>query len=952
LAAALAVPLALLAAFAAMQVRGAYNAADRIKHQTQVAKSATGPAGVVNVLVNERNYQSLRVIGLEQLVEAKKTTAAQTTGRTNLAVGMFRSQLQNLGKAAAANYAAALQGVSSTIEPIRGEAEKLASGTSLANAKDASALFDSYSKLIDKFLDADQSAALQIDDAKLRNGAELLNTISRQNDVESRILIKTALTSVAHDPAGVRAVQQLAGLQSHLEDQLRLRSADTYASAIASALGSSDRRGAIAALQAAANDPTHVDVGKLFAQVPASARIGLVLSNVAGVVQDRAAKLSADAQTREMQYLAIAIGSLLLAIALLRLTNRWITQPLRALADQAVSVASERLPAAVKQILATPVTDEVVRPDLVPVHVRAGGEVREVEDALNRVQESAVDLAVEQAQLRRNVADAYVNLGRRNQNLLSRQLEFITQLENDESDPDTLEHLFRLDHLATRMRRNAESLLVLAGHEAPRTWSAPVEIGDVVRGALGEVEGYQRARLRHLDAALVDGGVAADVSHVVAELVENALSFSPPDSDVEIYGRRDDFGYLLTILDSGLGMAPDDLEFANALFSGVETHAVAASRYLGHYVVAQLAVRHGLGVHLAASPGGGITATVALPSVLVGGAAPDGSSETEPAPPLPRRVALVPEPDVEPQPEPAPQPVPAAVDPEPVSGPSAIPVRDDDAAAAMSAFALLAGAGAAEAPAEPEPAPLALVAAPEPGAESETAVEAVLVDEPELDATPARPRLGLGTFADLRSTPAHPPVAKAPEAEPPALDHPELDAVPNRQESYAAVAEAVGAATGRSGVDPADVPDFSEDLLPKKLPKRGRRASRLQTPWTRERPAKHADASAALSALSVPAAATEPVPTTFDPAAAHLAPPAPPSGAPGALRFGPGSGGGDAPPEGAPPAQQEVTGPADPPDQHHAPEGGDDRFAFFAAFRAAAERAREEAGIDDRRVGR
>ena len=645
----------------------------------------------------------------------------------------------------------------------------------------------------------------------------------------------------------------------------------------------------------------HVDISRLFAQVPASTRIGLVLSNVAGVVQDRAAKLSADAQTREMQYLAIAVGSLLLAIALLRLTNRWITQPLRALADQASSVASERLPGAVKQILATPVSDEVVRPDLVSVHVRAGGEVREVEDALNRVQESAVDLAVEQAQLRRNVADAYVNLGRRNQNLLSRQLEFITQLENDESDPDTLEHLFRLDHLATRMRRNAESLLVLAGHEAPRTWSAPVEIGDVVRGALGEVEGYQRARLRHLDAALVDGGVAADVSHVVAELVENALSFSPPDSDVEIYGRRDDFGYLLTILDSGLGMAPEDLEFANALFSGVETRTVAASRYLGHYVVAQLAVRHGLGVHLAASPGGGITATIALPAVLVGGAAHVGSGETEPGPPLPRRVALVPQPEVEPQPEPAPEPVPAAVEPEPAPGPSAIPVRDDDAVAAMSAFALLAGAGAAEAPAEPEAepaAPLALVAVPESDAESEAEVEALLVDEPEPEAAPARPRLGLGTFADLRSTPAHPPVVKAPDAEPPALDHPELDAVPNRQESYAAVAEAVGVATGRSAVDPADVPDFSQDLLPKKLPKRGRRASRLPTPWSRERPAKHADASAALSALSVPAAATEPVPTTFDPAAAHLAPPAPPSGAPGALRFGRGSGGGDAPPDG------------------------------------------------------
>jgi hypothetical protein len=505
LAAALAVPLSLLAAFAALQVRGAYNAADRIKHQTQIAKSATGPGGVVNVLVKERDYETLRVLGQEQLVEAK-TTVAQTTGRTNLALGGFRTQLHDLGKDAAGNYAAALSQVSSRLEPARRQAEKLAANTSLANASSANDLFDAYSALIDRFLDADEAAALQIDDAKLRNGAELLNTITRQNDVESRILIKTALASFARDAAGARTVQQLAGLQSHLEDQLQLRSLDTYANAIAGALRNPDRRGAIAAMQAAANDPLHVNVSRLFVRVPESTRIGHVLSNVVGVVQDRAAKLSDDAQTREAQYFAIAIGSLLIAVVLFRLSNRWITLPLRSLADQAASVASSRLPAAVKEILATPVSDEVVRPDVQPVHVRAGGEVREVEDALNRVQESAVDLAVEQARLRRNVADAYVNLGRRNQNLLSRQLEFITQLESNESDPDTLEHLFRLDHLATRMRRNAESLLVLAGHDAPRTWSAPVEIGDVVRGALGEVEGYQRARLRHLDSALVDGG--------------------------------------------------------------------------------------------------------------------------------------------------------------------------------------------------------------------------------------------------------------------------------------------------------------------------------------------------------------------------------------------------------------------------------------------------------------
>ena len=273
----------------------------------------------------------------------------------------------------------------------------------------------------------------------------------------------------------------------------------------------------------------------------------------------------------------------MLAIALLWLTNRWITRPLRALADQAAEMAGQRLPAAVQEILETPVNESVVHPEVEPVRVHAGGEVHDVEVALNKVQDSAVSLAVEQATLRRNIADAYVNLGRRNQNLLSRQLEFITQLENDESDPETLEHLFRLDHLATRMRRNAESLLVLAGLAPPRTWSAPVAMGDVVRGALGEVEGYRRVRLRHVDDARVDGAAAADVSHVIAELVENALSFSPPDADVEVYGRRDDHGYVITIVDSGIGMHEEELERANdadLVGERVDARAVAVPRPL------------------------------------------------------------------------------------------------------------------------------------------------------------------------------------------------------------------------------------------------------------------------------------------------------------------------------------------------------------------------------------
>src|SRR5919198_2020161 len=184
--------------------------------------------------------------------------------------------------------------------------------------------------------------------------------------------------------------------------------------------------------------------------------------------------------------------TLVLATALVWLVSRSITRPLRSLTKQAKEMAEHRLPDAVLDILETPLGDDVDVPQIAPVSVRTRDEVSDVADALNTVQDSALDLAVEQAVLRRNIADSFVNLGRRNQNLLGRQLDFITELESNETGPDTLASLFRLDHLATRMRRNAESLLVLAGVEPPRKWAAPVRLGGGGPAAPGGGGGHQR----------------------------------------------------------------------------------------------------------------------------------------------------------------------------------------------------------------------------------------------------------------------------------------------------------------------------------------------------------------------------------------------------------------------------------------------------------------------------
>jgi signal transduction histidine kinase len=220
---------------------------------------------------------------------------------------------------------------------------------------------------------------------------------------------------------------------------------------------------------------------------------------------------------------------------------------------------------------------------------------------------------------RQFTSDMLVNLARRNQSMLYRQLDIINQLEDKERDPDALADLFKLDHLATRVRRNAESLLVLAGELAPRTWSAPVALRDVVRAAIAETEDLDRVVFAVDDRVAVSGASVADLTHLLAELTENAVRFSPPETAVTIRARpnrRDEGGQLLTVEDWGVGMPPDDLAEANDLLAHPREVDLAVSQRLGFHVVARLAARHGITVSLSTTPGSGITAVVVLPAAL------------------------------------------------------------------------------------------------------------------------------------------------------------------------------------------------------------------------------------------------------------------------------------------------------------------------------------------------
>jgi signal transduction histidine kinase len=246
--------------------------------------------------------------------------------------------------------------------------------------------------------------------------------------------------------------------------------------------------------------------------------------------------------------------------------------------------------------------------------------------------ELVADLASADAARREAMSELLVNLARRNQSLLNRQLEVITDLELRERQPDVLEELFRLDHLATRIRRNAESLLVLSGDDPSRRWGNPVPLGDVVRAAAAEVEDYRRVEVLVNDHIEVEGRAVADLAHLLAELIENATTFSPPSSEVRVRSHLsagDAITSVVSIEDAGIGMSEDDLRAANALLAEAPEVDIGRSTMLGFHVVARLSQRYGLTVRLAPTPGGGITAMVTLPDDLVterpaGAAAPAG----------------------------------------------------------------------------------------------------------------------------------------------------------------------------------------------------------------------------------------------------------------------------------------------------------------------------------------
>ncbi len=326
---------------------------------------------------------------------------------------------------------------------------------------------------------------------------------------------------------------------------------------------------------------------------------------------------------------AIISGALILIVLGVSLVGAFVVarsmiRSLRRLEDTATKVAQERLPELVKQLSESDPQDVDTSVESVGVHSR--DEIGRVAAAFDDVHREAVRLAAEQALLRGNVNAMFTNLSRRSQGLIQRQLSLISELESREADPDQLSSLFKLDHLATRMRRNGENLLVLAGEEPGRRWTRPVPLVDVLRAAASEVEQYERIELTAVPTTEVAGRVVNDLVHLLAELLENATSFSSPQTKVKVTGHAlPDGRVLIEVHDTGIGLSPEDLAAINERLAAPPTVDVSVSRRMGLFVVGRLSQRHGIRIQLRPSDSGGTTALVMLPvDVAQGGKRPQG----------------------------------------------------------------------------------------------------------------------------------------------------------------------------------------------------------------------------------------------------------------------------------------------------------------------------------------
>lgn len=418
------------------------------------------------------------------------------------------------------------------------------------------------------------------------------------------------------DDASLRpAVIQTAAEQEVLAEQAEHQLTGAQLAKFTAATGAADRR-----LDALQEPGGGRPLASLLPSITAEAAgVTAVLNDVAAQLAANVSAAADDARSDSLRDTALVLGALLGALAIALLVVRSLVTPVRRLRAAALRAANEQLPETVRQVREGHDVDWRQVPDS---GVRTEEEIGQLARAFDDMHRQAVRLAVEQAELRKQVSEMFMTLSRRSQSLVEQQLSIIEDLESGEQNPRRLDELFRIDHIATRLRRNGENLHVLAGGRPVRHGREPVPTRDLLRAATSEVKDYRRVALGNAPRGAVQPEAAADVVHILAELLENATRFSPPEHKVALTADRGaDGGLLIEVVDQGLGMTPAELTAVNDRLAAAGTVGPETTRRMGLFVVGRLAALHGVTVRLratgTAARHAGVTASVHVPGALV-----------------------------------------------------------------------------------------------------------------------------------------------------------------------------------------------------------------------------------------------------------------------------------------------------------------------------------------------
>uniref|UniRef100_UPI0012F6A39E sensor histidine kinase n=1 Tax=Nocardia higoensis TaxID=228599 RepID=UPI0012F6A39E len=450
-----------------------------------------------------------------------------------------------------------------------------------------------------------------VDAAKLR----LVDSLNTRATLVSEL---AAFNIVLHDfKAGVQAFVAASEAERHLLNVLahRFPEGDT---AIADLRAGVDLR--IALIEGPEAQAGKIPLGDFKTSLTTSVDVyERVIAKATHDLDVAMADLSGRANREAWTYTAVVLATILAALLLAVFVARSMIVPLHRLRLAALRVAESDLPHEVAQLRTGAAPEDV---PLEPMPIRSDEEIGQLARAIDDIHGQALRLASDQAQMRSQVNDMFETLARRSKSLVDHQLTLIEAMEYDEKDPRLLENLFRLDHLAARMRRNGDNLLILAGTKQRRAKSAPVEIADVLRAAISEVEDYERVKLGATPRGALKEPSASDLAHLFAELLDNALRASPPETDVKFtFAQAHDQGLLIEVADRGIGMPPAEMAEINRKLEQTAEPGPDTARHMGLFVVGRLAERHGLTVRLrptfdtARDPG--VTVTVHVPVGLI-----------------------------------------------------------------------------------------------------------------------------------------------------------------------------------------------------------------------------------------------------------------------------------------------------------------------------------------------